>query len=178
MQEFRGVAKEAPSESNRPVNSTIHAKGGQDRNYMAAAREKLLPLISEVNKRHVDDYISLLFQSATPDEFVQGMSKQGGHGAGYNQLLGPFMIKLYKQEEGLRQAIHTKVRELGVSDKTIESYFTKHIVNGLLGVTHMVLFEDASGLASSNKSQEFVTLTDYLMLDVLKRHIGLETGPE
>lgn len=155
----------------RQMGSTIHAKGGQDRNEIAAAREGLLPLISEVNRYHVDDYIRLLLQSATPEEFRQGMREQGGYGASYNQLLGPLMIRLYKQDEGVRQAIHAKVVELGISDKAIKLSFTGYITEGMLAVN---IFRDIAELIPAEKKKPFIKLTGQLMLDVVKRHAGLD----
>jgi hypothetical protein len=160
----------------RQMGSTIHAKGGgQDRNDTATARERLLPLVSEVNKYHVDDYINLLLQSTTPEGFRAAMRKQGGYGASYNQLLGPLMIKLYKQDEGVRQIIRAKVGELGISDKAIELYFTEYINEGALAVN---IFPSIKELIPAEKKKQFIELTGQLMLDVLKRHIGLETKAE
>jgi hypothetical protein len=177
MQEFRGVARELTPASGpkRPIDSKIHAKGGPDRNYMAAARERLLPLISEVNRYHVDDYASLLLQSATPEEFRQGMREQGGYGASYNQLLGPIMINLYKQDEEVRQAIRAKAGELGIPDKAIEMYFTGYITEGALAVN---MFRDIAELIPAEKKKPFIELTDQLMLDALKRHAGLDKKQE
>ncbi|MDD5339933.1 MAG: hypothetical protein PHV13_01650 [Candidatus ainarchaeum sp.] len=158
------------------IRSAMHAKGGQGRNdaRLAAAREKLLPLVSAANKQHVDRYLALFIEASTPGEFRGAMARQGGYGAGYHQLVGQIMIALYGQDEAVRRFISARVGELGIAADATDLYFRKYIATGL----NVAIFKDLRDLIPENKRKEFTGLTDQLMLDVLKRHIGLETKQE
>ena len=136
---------------------------------MTNPKERLLPLIDEINKKHIDHYVRFLTQMQTPDDLSMAMLQSGeSWGAGYNQMFGPMMKILYAQDGDVREAIHAKVRKLGISDEAITSYFTNHIVNGPIAVN--MLMED---MIPNDKKKQFIELTDQLMLDCLKIYAGL-----
>jgi hypothetical protein len=131
------------------------------------AKEKILELMDEENKRHIDDYVYFLAHMNRPEDISElqfNSSKRWG--AGYNQMYGPLMIELYKKSETVRHEINAQVRKFGLSAEAISGYFTETITHGnipwLLGA-----------LVAEDKKDEFITLTGQLMLSHLKKYAGL-----
>ncbi len=174
MQVVRRAADGAKSaEGGMRQCSAMHSKGGQDRNHdtMAAARKRLLPLI-DATHHSIDDYVDMLRQSPTIRDFERCMVEQIGWGSNYNYVLGPLMMKLYAADAGTRQFIDAETKNLGVSSEAIELYFRMYIVHGALGIE---VNPTLRGLIPDWQRDGFVEFADQLMLDALRRHIGLET---
>lgn len=138
--------------------------------FMVNPKEKLLPLIAEVNRKHINHYVNFLTQMQTPDDISSAMANSGeSWGASYNQMFGPMMRILYNQNEAVRQAIHAEVRKLGISDDAIRSYFAYHIINGPIAVNMFM-----GNMIPDKKKKPFIDLTGQLMLDHLKSYAGIE----
>jgi hypothetical protein len=79
------------------------------------------------------------------------------------------MIKIYQQDEKIRQSVLAGVRKLEIPDEVIDSYFSQHIVNGSLAV-HLLM----PGMIPEDKQEQFIELTDTMMLHQLKKYAGIE----
>jgi hypothetical protein len=137
---------------------------------MTTPKERLLPLISETNRKHIDHYVNFLTKMETPEDISRAMDESGeSWGASFNQMFGPLMINLYNQDETIRYAIHTKVGKLGIDNDAIKIYFSHFIVTGPLAVN--VLMGDKIPI---EKKEIFIELTNQLLLDTLKSYVGIK----
>ena len=136
---------------------------------MTNPREKLLPLIGEANKKHIDHYINFLRLMKIPEDIGEAMFKSGeSWGAGYGQFFGPLMRNLYNTDSEVKKDVHEKLNEIGIKDEWIRTYFEKYIKEG----SYMIRL--AMKEVPEDKRDIFIKESDQLMLDILKRHAGLE----
>ena len=140
---------------------------------MVNAREKLLRLVTENNKKGIDNYIHILSEMQTPKDIGRAMRSSGGsYGASYTQLFSPLMMNLYSQEESVKIAIRNEIRtKIGIPNETTDLYFTKYIEDGPFSVSLCKEMKDA---IPENKRKSFIELTEQLMLDHLKSYAGIE----
>jgi hypothetical protein len=134
-------------------------------------RDKLLPLINESNRKYIDDYLDVLSQMETPDDMGRVMYNRGkGWGASYGQMFGPLMKNLYNASSDIRETVHQELRQLGVTNEAINEYFTKYVQSGSFVINY------AMDSIPNDQKKPFMEKSDQLMLDTLKRYVGIKRG--
>ena len=107
----------------------------------------------------------------TRKDFRRAIHNSGqSWGAGYGQMFGPLMKKLYDTDIKIKAEVHEHLNKTGIPDSLIEKYFDKYITEG----SYMINCGTGMRELEPDKRTEFIKEVDQLMLDILKRYAGLE----
>ncbi|MBS3076372.1 hypothetical protein J4481_01365 [Candidatus Pacearchaeota archaeon] len=139
---------------------------------MEKSKERLLKLMDEGNPniKNLDHYIRFLSQMEKPEDLGRAMFESGeGWGAGFGQMFGPFVLRLYELYPEIKNKVHNNLEEIGISENAIKEYFSKgYITEGSYAVGYM------KSSIPREKWELFMERSDQLLLDVLKEYVFSE----
>jgi len=132
-------------------------------------KQKIKLIVNKANLQHLDDYVALIADAKTPEEFETLMGSRGSYGASFNQLLGPLMMNLYYQDETVREEIQTRPFHYPIPDKFIRDYFREFIRYGAIPI-HMRFEEELP----AEDRLGFFEECKQVMLDEIRKYAGFK----